>query len=163
MSSIEYINSVVLTDNATTTITFSSIPQNYTDLILTMSERSSQLRNSLFRFNGDTGTNYSTTRLAGNGSAASSARNSNETYIQGASVLSGMSSTNPTISILNILSYSNTNIFKTTLEEGGAAGTEVNSHVGLWRSTNAINSISLILNGAGNYISGDTFTLWGVR
>jgi hypothetical protein len=62
------------------TITFSSIPSTYTDLVLIIGGGSTSASVvSQLQFNGDTGSNYSWTALYGTGSAASSARSSNTT------------------------------------------------------------------------------------
>ena len=64
------------------TITFSSIPATYTDLrIALVGSLSGGGNYGNLRFNSDSGSNYSVTILRGNGSAASSARQSNATEI----------------------------------------------------------------------------------
>ena len=60
--------------SATNSITFSSIPQGYTDLILIHSNISGTTQQLRLTFNGDSGSNYSTTELYGTGSAVSHAR-----------------------------------------------------------------------------------------
>lgn len=163
MSSIEYISSTTLGSDAAS-VTLSAIPNTYTDLFLVCTMTAESLRNPLLRFNGDTGTNYSTTWIAGySTSTVASSRASNSTSITGCLVYSGMSSTNPTSTTWHIMSYANTNVNKTTLENGGLSSTEVNAHVGLWRNTAAITSLTLILNGTGNFKVGSTFVLWGVK
>lgn len=146
------------------TVTFSSIPSTFTDLILVCSVTAENLRNALLRLNGDTATNYSTTWLAGYGtSSVASSRASNDTLITGPSVYSGFSSTNPAVLSWQIMSYANTNVFKTALIAGGLGSTEVNRHVGLWRSTSAVTSVGLLLNGSGNFKTGSTFSLFGIK
>jgi hypothetical protein len=58
------------------TVTFSNIPQTFTDLLIVSSARSARTVNLAdnlnLRFNGDAGGNYSFRYLEGNGSAASS-------------------------------------------------------------------------------------------
>jgi hypothetical protein len=61
------------------------------------------------------------------------------------------------------MSYANTNVFKTALIAGGLGSTEVNRHVGLWRSTSAVTSVGLLLNGSGNFKTGSTFSLYGIK
>jgi len=69
--------------SAAATITFSTIAATYTDLRLTLVFTTSVGgANVFFRFNGDTGTNYSYTSLEGSGSAASSSRNTGANRLQ---------------------------------------------------------------------------------
>ena len=57
---------------STTALTFSSIPQTYTDLVIVCLLTAGNTGDAYLRYNSDTGTNYSDTALRGNGSAASS-------------------------------------------------------------------------------------------
>ena len=67
----------------TASVTFSSIPQGYTDLVLIVSATpvAAGTWNLEMRFNNDTGSNYSRTVLSGDGSTAQSDRQSNQTLI----------------------------------------------------------------------------------
>ena len=147
------------------TVTFSSIPQTYTDLVLVMNPISDTATNSFpyLRFNGDSGSNYSRTMIAGTGSVAESDRGSNES--QGYFIYSTVVETNAAFNaILNINNYSNTTTNKTYLSRiNVASGTRprVEALVGLWRSTSAINQIVLYC-GPNNFVSGSTFTLYGI-
>ena len=58
-------------------VTFSTIPGTYTDLVLVVAGTSAATNGNEMQFNGDTGNNYSFTLLYGTGSAAVSSRNSN--------------------------------------------------------------------------------------
>jgi hypothetical protein len=67
--------------------------------------------------------------------------------------------------IINIQNYSNTTTYKTALLRSNlATGTYpgVDAFVGLWRSTSAITSIT-ILPASNNLLSGSTFTLYGIK
>jgi hypothetical protein len=150
------------------TVTFSSIPSTYTDLVIIINAGfSNAASDNQFevRFNGDSGTNYSVTSLLGNGSAASSNRQSNNTYAEMFQRISRVSLTSNII--LNIQNYSNTTTFKTMLARVNAPdsasnpGTAVN--VNLWRSTAAINSVAMSNYAGGNtFLAGSTFTLYGI-
>jgi hypothetical protein len=81
--------------SSTSSYTFSSIPQTYTDLVLIVSGygAASDGNSIVCRVgNGtvDSGTNYSTTRLSGSGSSASSGRSSGSDFMRLAN-LTGMS------------------------------------------------------------------------
>lgn len=164
MSSIEYINSVVLTANASE-ITFSNIPQNYQDLTIVTSADTdytfASTQSIFIRLNGDSASNYSATWLLGNGSAASSSRNSNNSsgiYI--GEVSATLNYVTPLT--VNIFSYSNTNTFKTAISDSSVASAWITTQVGLWRSATAISSVSLYASGY-NFTAGTNATLWGVK
>jgi hypothetical protein len=149
--------------SATASVTFSGISASWTDLVVVYNGTVSTLRSLLWRFNSDTATNYSTTELAAYSSTVGSNRDTNDTAIRGTGLYAGMSTSVPSVAVLHVMSYANTNVFKTTLEAGGCQSTEVNRHVGLWRSTSAITSITALLNGSGNFSSGATFSLYGIK
>lgn len=154
--------------SATATVTFSSIPGTYTDLVLVVNLQSSYNLDSgngaRLRFNGDAGNNYSNTNLRGNGSTASSYRASNIDYIQiGLLPSSGGGTAAGTlgVGIANIQNYTNTTTFKTVLGRTNSTSSVVEASAGLWRSTSAITSITYF--GDGNILAGSTFTLYGIK
>lgn len=156
----------VTVGTATSTISFSSIPATYTDLVVVISApTSSDGATPQFRFNGDTSTNYSNTFLEGSGSSATSNRESSQTNIQ-LSYNVGGNSTNPSTSIVHIMNYSNTTTYKTLLARWNSAsggtypGTAAT--VGLWRKTpEAITSMEIFV-ATGNFAVGSTFSLYGI-
>ena len=157
------IQSYTLT-SATNTVTFGSIPQTYTDLILVHSTQVTGNVNAWMQFNSDTGTNYSITLFEGNGSSAASGRANNQTRIQ---LDSTAYPTFPSGSafapnIVHIMNYSNTTTYKTVLARSNNSASGVGLFAGLWRSTNAITSIALIA-GAVNFSVGSTFSLYGIK
>lgn len=160
MSTYEPIASQTLS-SAASSVVFSSIPQNYTDLVLVVNcAISSGTGNSKIQFNSDTGSNYSETTLEGTGSSAVSGRYSNNTSI----ILEGsgfLSTTFSTVKIIQIQNYNNGATNKTCLIRNGSAGAGVDAIVGLWRNTSAINSITLSTT-ASTFVSGSTFTIYGV-
>ncbi len=148
---------------ATNSVTFSSIPSTYTDLVFIASiQPSGAAFMGYGQFNGDTGSNYSETLLYGTGSTAGSARESNRPNLYFGNWTTGNSTTAPTSYIINIMNYSNTTTNKTVLSRSADAGTETNAVVNLWRSTAAINSFRFYLN-ANNFVAGSTFTLYGIK
>lgn len=146
---------------AASSVTFSSIPQGYTDLIVVCSVKgtasSAYLDN---RFNGDTGANYSQTTLYGNGSSPGSSGNSGQP-IGYLAQNPNIDNTNYSLYIVNYNNYSNTTTYKNWLVRCGSASFETEAGVGLWRSTAAINQLDYFLN-TGNFAAGSTFTLYGV-
>ena len=146
--------------SAASSYTFSSIPGTYTDLVLILSTKTSSSGAGVsVRFNGDTGSNYSWTEISGNGSAASSARGTNTTSIFNCG---STSTADFQAGIMSFNNYSNTTTYKTVLSRGqDTTNGYVQSHVGTWRSTAAINSVTVLAN-SGNLTTGCTFTLYGI-
>jgi hypothetical protein len=136
-------------------VTFSSIPGTYTDLVLVFAGTVGTLDNNNVTFNGDTGSNYSVTRLVGNGSTASSSRGSNLNAIQCGEIATSQSN-----DIIQIQNYSNSTTYKTLIHRSNNTSQFLKASVGLWRNTAAITSIT-ITNG-GTYQIGSTFTLYGI-
>jgi len=153
----------------TNTVTFSSIANTYTDLVVVVSAAISGGATDIqYRFgNGgtiDTASNYSTTVLYGTGTAAGSYRQSSQTYILADYYAVPSSTLGNSAAIFQIMNYSNTTTFKTALNRSNQAGGGVDATVGLWRSTAAIDTIRFYANtnGTQNFLTGSTFTLYGI-
>jgi hypothetical protein len=151
--------------SAAATVTFSSIPSTYTDLVLVCNVKATTTSNAYLRvrYNTDTSNNYSITVLSGNGSAASSARGSN-TSVAYLNYNYAMPTTMETAIISNIQNYSNTTTYKTAITRSNAASQGVEAMVTLWRSTAAINNIVISTDNGGAILdTGSTFTLYGIK
>lgn len=149
--------------SAASTITFSSISSAYTDLRLVLVAQTSGGANIGYRFNSDSGSNYSYTLLYGDGSSAGSyaQTGTDKNYV----LLWSSSATSPNwcLNTIDIFSYAgSTN--KTSLarasNDANGSGT-IENVVNLWRSTSAITSIQLSLQ-AGTFAVGTTATLYGI-
>jgi hypothetical protein len=138
---------------SSSTISFTSIPSTYTDLVLQYTAANSGTY-FLIRFNNDSGSNYSFTSVYGDGSSAASTRGSSQTSLFGRGTAN---STNQ----MNIQNYSNATTYKTALMSERDAAVVAQEKVCLWRSTSAINQIDLI-SGGGNITAGGIFTLYGI-
>jgi len=150
-------------------ITFSSIAATYTDLILM-----GQAGNSTYtmndwtdmriRFNSDTGSNYSFTELLGSGSVAVSTRATSATYIRAGMYAISNNSNYFSSFMYQINNYSNTTTYKTLLGWSGIpqGNGYVDASIGLWRSTSAINSITVLNDNSWPYMVGTTLTLYGI-
>lgn len=154
----EPIQTVTLTSTQTE-VNFTSIPQNYTDLVLVVAGSTTSATSLFMRVgNGsiDTGTNYSVTRLYGNGSSASSDRLTSQDVIY---LSTGNFTTANTI--VNLQNYSNTTTFKTMLYRLNMPAAFVGANINLWRSTAAINTIRVFVTSS-TLTVGSTFTLYGI-
>jgi hypothetical protein len=146
--------------------TFSSIPSSYTDLVLVISARSTKTTatsdTTSIRFNGDTGSNYSNTNLYAISTPVSNRRSNDSQWFAGEMSTDGEASNIFTPLIVNILNYSNTSTYKVSVDRvSNASLPQVGISSCLWRSTSAINSITIYPAG-GNFVSGSTLTLYGI-
>lgn len=155
--------------SAAADITFTGISQSYTDLVVIVSARSTYAAAEVAGFlrvgNGsiDTGNNYSSTRLLGTGSAASSARATNVSRVVWDAIPGSTSASgNFCATIIHIQNYSNTTTYKTVLVRSNEPNNYVEATVGLWRSTSAINQISILGDGAADLAIGSIVTLYGI-
>jgi len=144
--------------SAQANVEFTSITGIYTDLVLIAVAQIGSNGDYLgVQFNSDTGSNYSRTRLSGNGTTASSEGDTSQVRIN----FYAQPTSNFAVNILNIMNYSNTTTFKTVLTRTDQAALSTNAYAGLYRSTSAITSIKLI--GPSNFSTGSTFTLYGIK
>jgi hypothetical protein len=148
---------------AVATVTFSSIPATYTDLVLVYEAgNSGNIYDGTFaRFNSDTGSNYSWTYLLGNASSATAGRESSVTRTG-----AGASGASRGMSTIQLMNYANTTTYKTILTNRSvtdASGYSLGAEVGLWRSTAAISTVLLFVQSGTNFDTGSTFTLYGIK
>ena len=99
-----------------TTISFTSIPSGYTDLVIQGNIIATVPYELFIQFNSDNGTNYSNIYLEGNGTAASSGRS----LTTASMAMAYSSSINPNPVIINVQNYSNTTTYKTLLSRSSA-------------------------------------------
>jgi hypothetical protein len=144
---------------ASSSVSFTSIPSTYTDLILTIDGTVGSNCGVQLQFNSDSGSNYTFTRMTGDGSSASSDRSVSNTFME----LGYYVSTTRNMNIVQIMNYANTTTFKTVLNRASAQSVNIGAqaYAELWRKTpEAINSITI--NASGNLSAGSTLTLYGI-
>lgn len=144
--------------SAAASVTFSSIPGTYTDLVLVMYAKCTNTggQNSYLQFNGDTSTNYSGTSFYG--SVPTPAVNRTINNASGGLCITDVIGE---LITYHILGYSNTGAQKIVLGRGNSTSNYADSRVSLWRSTAAITSINIASSG-GNWAVGSTFTIYGI-
>jgi hypothetical protein len=139
-----------------TSVTFTNIPQTYTDLVLVAKPAEGADIGAYFvTFNSDTGTNYSSTRIYGSGTSVASDRQTNQVNIT-----SGWGGGTYNLYTTHIMNYANTTTYKTALTRI-TENRYVVFMAGLWRNTNAISTIRIANNDV-NYGVGSTFNLYGI-
>jgi hypothetical protein len=157
----EPIATTTVSGSSTSSVSFTSLSSAYTDIVAVIQASTAGDANFYLRVNSDTGTNYSTTNVYGDGSSALSTRQSSVDKIS--VMLSGyLRSTQPGMAIVNFMNYSNSTTYKTILSRGNQTDVVTQAQVNLWRSTSAITSIEFYVTGF-NYASGSTFTLYGIK
>jgi hypothetical protein len=156
-NSYESIATVTVGSGGAASVTFSSIPADYTHLQI----RAFMVGGSYttIRFNSDTTTsNYRNHWITGNGSSVSSSTNANNAYTPMSASANGYAD------IIDILDYANTNKYKTirALEgyDNNGSG-EVYLSSNLWMSTAAISSIVFTPNSSMSQYS--QFALYGIK
>ncbi len=156
------LNTQTVTGSSAASVTFSSIPQGYTDLQIVMSAAPSSGGNNFLVQVGngsvDTGSNYSQTFVSGTGSVANSNRTTNATFMQ---AYINAATTNQSTIIASVQNYSNTTTYKSILIRANGSG-ETTASVGTWRSTSAINTITITAQ-TNNFAVGSTFTIYGLK
>lgn len=140
----------------TASYTFSSIPSTYTDLRLVVTGGMTGSGYFYVQYNGDSASNYSRTEAYGYGASTGSFRAANLIPISMDTTLGTC------INKIDIMDYSNTNVYKTCLYRTDLAAGLAMAGVGLWRSTTAINSIAVIGYTTSNLLAGSTLTLYGI-
>lgn len=153
--------------SSTQTVTLSSIPGTYTDLVLVISPASATSSGSAIRMriNGDTtASSYSSIYLQGLGSSSNSAKEQNDLSL-GWQI--GVTNSFVNAYILHFMNYSNTTTFKTFLGRGNSGIDGTAAQVHSYRSTSAITSMSFTIgpysSPNNNFATGSTFTLYGIK
>jgi hypothetical protein len=142
------------------TITLSSIPQTYTDLIIIANGASTSGGSMHTKFNGDGGANYSCTFFYGDGSGIAGSRSlSQANGIFGAR--NGIGSQGG--GIMRINNYSNTNTYKVMFTRQFGQDQIVWFSTGRWGNSAAITSISFTDESGGQFTTGFTITLYGIK
>jgi len=114
----------------------------------------------------DTGANYNTHDLYGDGSTTTASGTTNNTNIYGGTITAASLGANMFgVAVVDILDYANTNKYKTVRTLGGADGNGsgyVGINSGTWRSTSAVNTIKLFST-SGNFTQYSSFALYGIK
>ena len=165
------INSATVGSGGASSVTFSSIPNTYTDLKVLMSVRTSWGNIGDWgsvRFNGDTGNNYSYLYAQGAGTSTvySIATNGNHAEISAGwaavSSTSGVFS-NTELYIPNYTSSNTKSFSGDTVEENNSSTAWMNIEALLWNNTAAINSITLASANGATIQQYSTFYLYGIK
>jgi hypothetical protein len=143
-------------------ITLSSIPQTYTDLVLIFAGWGNGGGGSVkVRPNNDGSTLYNTTYLYSDGST----NTPGQTGDSAEGTFMGRIMTNSTDSgggYIHFMNYANTTTFKSMIGTNFASAPIVWYSLGMYRSTNAITSLNLRVESGYDFATGFTVTLYGI-
>lgn len=150
------------------TITFSSIPSTYKHLQIRLRAFANSENPAMYiRLNSDSATNYSWHYLSGDGTSAGVAAAATQSQMNIADYGVMSNATYPTVAIIDLQDYANTTKNKTVrtflgTDKNNAFAQGVELVSGLWRSTSAVNNISITVSGA-NFTTTSTFALYGIK
>ncbi len=155
---------------STADITFSSIPSTYTHLQIRFIAKSTNSAtaadNLAFRFNSDTGGNYTRHYLDGSGTSATAGANTGVSQVYATCAQTSSTPDAFGVGVLDILDYTNTNKYTTTRALSGAdfnaSGGAIQFTSGLWLNTAAITTINIRAL-SGNLAQYSSFALYGVN
>jgi hypothetical protein len=147
--------------SAASSITFSSIPATYRDLVL-VANGASNISNDFayIRFNSDTGSNYSWVQMGAQSTGLFSSSTTTTSWRPTNLDFSG----SRIISTVHIMDYSATDKHKTGLiRDNGQQGSDhvVRAYGARWANTAAITSVQYFTT-AGNLNAGFTVSLYGI-
>jgi hypothetical protein len=145
------------------TISFTSIPATYTDLVLVLSGSLSTGNNTRMRFNNNTSAVYSMTVMTGDGSGSSAGVGSYNDSNQTSFSYPGYYDTAISMNIINLMNYSNTTTNKTFIQRNSKASNQAQMAVGLFRSTSAISRVDIYTASGATWTTSTKATLYGIK
>jgi hypothetical protein len=151
---VTYERIATASSSGSSVITFSSIPSTYTDLRFIFVCGVGGAITSM-RYNGDTGSNYHSVLAWAQGTTATTAR-----YSIGYTFAIPPGGSQQIQQRIDINSYSNSTTYKTSMSRVDVFSTSTTFGIQLWKSTSAINSVSLVNSGTfDSYV----ITLYGIK
>jgi len=147
--------------SSASSVTFASIPQTYRDLVLVATPISSLTTDVDFRFNGDTGSNYSIVQASGDGSSTYSPSGTTTTLRP--TYYGGPGTSVGSVLTLQLMDYSATDKHKTTLGRASRAAAGVEMNAGRWANTEAITSIVMFSLSGKTWSAGTVVSLYGIE
>ena len=156
--------------SSTASVTFSSIPATYTDLVIRLSAKSDRANANediKMLVNGSTSSVYSATWMVGNGASATSSRDTSTAFLRlqsgstGATTANVFSSTE--IYIPNYTLAAGHPIGSIQVQEDNATTARIYNNAGLFDSAVGITSLTLQPSTGPNFVSGSSFYLYGIK
>jgi hypothetical protein len=142
---------------ATSSVTFSSIPATYRDLVVVITGTVTSNGNVFLRLNADSASNYSYVFMLGVGSGSGSSAAATTTSLLGG----GFNTSSVSQSIFQVMDYSATDKHKTALNRTDEPAQATYAWASRWANTAAVTSV-LVGNQNGSFAAGSTFALYGI-
>lgn len=165
----ELIASNTVSGSSTTTVTFDTIPQYYTDLRIVITSKINDVNPyyvfNRLRFNGNTSLVYAQSGMYnfyGNYTPQSTG-GKDDNFTSNSSF---GSSTSYTTAFLDIFNYSSSTTFKGYIGRDGGPGPAPFAYYvkqGCWMNTNPITTLSIDTNGSWILTAGSYYSLYGIR
>jgi hypothetical protein len=145
--------------SSASSVTFSSIPGTYRDLILVARRTTTTTANLIWRINNDGGNNYNRTTLVGQLTSPIAASNTNVSSL----FLDNATSDSSTavFQIIQFMDYSTTGKQKTVLTRENTSTLTTSATCSHWASTAAITTLNITAS-TGQIATGSTFNLYGI-
>lgn len=151
---------------STVTLNLNSIPSTYKHLQLRITANDGAGATAAIRVNSDSGSNYTLHRVSGDGTSVYASGSTAKTSYEFGPYY-GLESNINSVSIIDILDYSNATKNKTFRTFFGinrdSSGGQVYLSSGLWQNTSAITSISLIGFGSYYFTASTKIALYGIK
>jgi hypothetical protein len=149
--------------STTATITLSSIPGTYTDLVLVVTAKSSNAADIWIRVNSDSGSNYQYAVLTGDGSSAGASKASSQSNGLLTDYNATPSSDNNHVAICQFNSYASTNNRKNMISRASRAAAGIDFVLSTWNDTSAITSLTLRFNSTPTFDADTVVSLYGIK
>lgn len=141
-------------------VTFSSIPASYRDLIVVVDGSTASSTRPVMRLNEDTGSNYTAIMMADDGSGSYSTTSSG-TYLD---PIPGYSVTGKFSAIWQVMDSGASDKHKTVLVRlNQHDGSHVHASAGRYASNTVVSSLTILTSTGVNYTIGTTFSLFGIE
>jgi hypothetical protein len=153
--------------SAQAAISFDNVPQNFTDLVIKISSRSTGSAAGInLRFNNDSSTLYDSRKLFGSGSLVQGITYNTQPAIylweQTQSTYTANTFSNIEAYVSNYTAGTHKPVSCDGVSENNATTSGQNIIAGVYRSTNPINSV-LLIDGGFNFAAGTSVSLYGVK
>lgn len=172
MATFTQIANYTITGSAASSIDIQSIPSTYTDLVVKLSLRHTTAGGEdtpYVRFNNDSGSNYDqvfgSARGSGSGTPAQSSGGTTASWI---GTLPGAGDTSDSFASIDLFipNYANTSYYKVhyaeSVTEGMAASLYTRVFGSTWKSTSAINRITVAVNSGYSLAVGSSVNIYGI-
>jgi hypothetical protein len=160
----------VVTGSPVSSITISSIPGSYLNLIITFDGQTSNgsIEDGLIQLNGDTGTNYEWSyQIGGVSGTMNTGGSTGQSSIHFVGLVPSSLTSKSTSAKLEIFNYTGSTFFKNVRSDltywSSGSGVSIGTLSGTWNNATAVTSFKLTTAGGHNFPVGTTITIYGTN